>query len=67
MFVAVASETSRRTECTPSGSVAVSSAIVPDAVSRHGTGAVNGSRQSPPLPSTTCDTAAAPSTSIVAR
>ena len=67
VFVPVASVTSSRTECTPSGSVAVSSAIVPDAVSRHGTGVVNGSRQSPPLSSTTCETAAAPSTSSVAR
>ena len=44
----------------------MSSAIEPDAVSRHGTGVVNGSRQRPPLPSTTWVTAAAPSTSSVA-
>ena len=65
-FEPVASLTSKRTECAPSGSVAVSSEIVAAADPRHGTGVVNGRRQRPPLLSTPCVTAARPSTSIVA-
>ena len=67
VFVPVASATSSRTEWTPSGSDAVSSAIDADAVSRHGTALGERLAAAPPLSSTTWVTAAAPSTSSVAR
>ena len=54
VFVSVASVTSSRTECGPSASSAVFSEIVPEAERRQGTALVNGSRQRPPLSSTTC-------------
>ena len=66
-MVSVASVTTRLIACTPSGSVEVSKASEPDALSRHGTTLVNGFAHAPPLPSTVWDATTVPSTTSLAR